>query len=337
MGIVLFIVALALVPTLFYMLLLWWLDRYEKEPVSLLVLTFVWGAVPSIIFAILFEVLADIPLHTLDPVMGSGAGDFLSTSVVGPFIEEGFKALIVLTVFLAFRREFDDVLDGIIYGAVAGLGFAFVEDVFYGLGQTDSGLSGVVTLALIRSVVFGLNHAMFTGVTGAALGYVRYAHGARKWLIPPLGFLGAWFLHGTHNTLVSLGQANDSLSCLGFIAGVAVDWTFVLALIITAAFALSHERRWLRTQLIEEVQVGRITPPEYQMLISSLRRVGARWQALASGGLRAYRWLGRLQGLATELAFRKQQVLVEHDPAWSYYDIQLLRARIDALKQSPGA
>jgi hypothetical protein len=69
------------------------------------------------------------------------------------------------------------------------------------------------------------------------------------------------------------------------------------------------------------------------MLTSSLRRIGARWQALTEGGLGAYHRLGRLQGLATELAFRKHQVLVEHDPAWNYYDIQLLRARIDALKQ----
>ena len=61
------------------------------------------------------------------------------------------------------------------------------------------------------------------------------------------------------------------------------------------------------------------------MLTSSLRRIGARWQALTAGGLRAYHRLGRLQGLATELAFRKQQVLVDHDPG-----LELLRYPIIA-------
>jgi len=333
LGVFVFVVSLALVPTLFYILLLWWLDRYEKEPLSVLALAFVWGAVPSIVFAILFEVLADIPLHALDvgTVVGVSTSELLSVAVVGPFIEEGFKALMVLTLFLAFRREFDDVLDGIIYGAVVGLGFAFVENVFYGLSALEGGdLGSVVVLAFLRSLVFGLNHSLFTAVTGAALGYVRYAHGRSRVYVPILGFLGAWALHGTHNALNSL---SDEFGCLGLLTSIFLDWTFVLLVVVIAALAVGRERRWIEQQLLEEVQVGRLTPAEYHMLTSSLRRFGARWRALTTGGLAAYHWLGRLQGLATELAFRKQQVLVEHDPAWTYYDIQLLRARIDALKQ----
>ena len=43
--------------------------------------------------------------------------------------------------------------------------------------------------------------------------------------------------------------------------------------------------------------------------------------------------MGRLQQLASELAFRKHQVNIEHDPAWTFYDIQVLRTQIDALHQ----
>jgi hypothetical protein len=67
------------------------------------------------------------------------------------------------------------------------------------------------------------------------------------------------------------------------------------------------------------------------MLISAPRRWRARWAALSQHGWRAFRQLGLLQQLATELAFRKQQVLVERDSAWRQYDIQVLRARIDDL------
>ena len=96
MSVFIFVVGLALVPTLFYILLLWWLDRYEKEPVSLLALAFIWGAVPSIIFALVFEILADFPcIRSYGGDSGVGDWDFLSVAVVGPFIEEGFKAVIV--------------------------------------------------------------------------------------------------------------------------------------------------------------------------------------------------------------------------------------------------
>ncbi len=329
MGAFIFVVCLALVPSLFYILLVWWLDLYEKEPVCLLVLAFVWGAVPTIVLSLIAEIVSSQPLYAIDQTVG----DLISTVITGPFIEEGFKALILFTLFMAFRREFDDVLDGIIYGAMVGLGFAFVENVLYGLSAaSESGLGGVAVLAVLRSVVFGLNHSMFTSVTGAALGYARSATGPRRGLVPVAGFLGAWALHATHNGLNSLNSWDPTAGCLGLIGSILVDWAFLAVVVVIAGLAASKERHWIEQQLVEEVQVGRLTPDEYHMLTSSLRRIGARWSALTGGGLAAYHRLGRFQGLATELAFRKQQVLVDHDPAWSYYDIQLLRARIDALK-----
>ena len=58
---------------------------------------------------------------------------------------------------------------------MVGLGFAFVENIFYGMGAAaeGGGLGDVFVLALLRSVVFGLNHSLFTSVTGAGLGYAR--------------------------------------------------------------------------------------------------------------------------------------------------------------------
>jgi RsiW-degrading membrane proteinase PrsW (M82 family) len=37
---------------LFYAVVFWWFDRYEKEPLPLLIAAFIWGAVPSIILAV---------------------------------------------------------------------------------------------------------------------------------------------------------------------------------------------------------------------------------------------------------------------------------------------
>ena len=51
-----------LVPSLITIVILWWLDRYEKEPIWLLSVIFLWGAVPTIILSLIFQILFDIPL-----------------------------------------------------------------------------------------------------------------------------------------------------------------------------------------------------------------------------------------------------------------------------------
>ena len=154
--------------TALYAWLVWWLDRYEKEPWWLLALVFLWGAVPAVILSVVIELILDIPIS----VLGHGlAYEVAGGSVVAPVVEEVAKGLAVFGVLLFVRREMDDVLDGIVYGAMAGLGFAFTENFFYFVGSLQEGGWGVwVVVVLMRTVIFGLNHAFFTGVTGAAVG-----------------------------------------------------------------------------------------------------------------------------------------------------------------------
>jgi len=329
------VTGLAVAPALVYVLIIWWLDRYEKEPIGLAVLAFVWGAMPAVILAFVFEVLLGIPLSQAGP-----AGAFGESSVIAPVVEETAKGLILFVLFLAYRREFDDVMDGILYGALVGLGFSVVENIVYGLrfafpdgyqpGATPA-LDAVIGGWFLRSGVFGLNHAFFTSITGAALGYLRaHPHVRPRAGLPVFGLGGAMFFHGLHNSLVGLGDlAGASLACTGCLIGTLADWAGVMGVLVIAFLAGLKERRWIEQQLGEEVAIGRFSPAAYQMLISARRRWAARWDALGRYGWRASREVGRLQQLATELAFRKQQVLVDQDSAWRHYDIQLLRARID--------
>ncbi len=331
------LIGLALAPALLYVLLIWWLDRYEKEPVSLAVLAFVWGSLPAILFALIFEGLLDIPLSGIGP-----AGMFGEATIVAPIVEEAAKGSILFILFLAYRREFDDVLDGILYGALVGLGFSVVENVVYGLrfaypnGYDPSiapALDAVIGGWFLRSGLFGLNHAFFTSITGAALGYMRsHPQGRVRWIWPVIGLGGAMFFHGLHNTLVSVGElAGSGAALAGCLVDIVADWTGIAAMVVIAILAGGRERRWIEQQLWEEVLVGRFSVDEYHMLTSAWRRWQARWWALSRQGWVASREIGRLQQLATELAFRKQQVLITGDPSWRQYDIQLLRARIDSL------
>jgi len=52
----------AALPTAIYVLLLWRIDRYEREPIPLLTIAFLWGAVPAIAVSAIIEIATDTPV-----------------------------------------------------------------------------------------------------------------------------------------------------------------------------------------------------------------------------------------------------------------------------------
>ncbi len=110
----------AFVPAFLMAAFVYWLDRYEKEPLILLGAAFLWGAVVAAGGAYLVNTLFGISVYVLTG--SEQMADQATASLVAPFVEEGLKGLAVLLVFLFFRREFDSILDGIIYAGVAALG-----------------------------------------------------------------------------------------------------------------------------------------------------------------------------------------------------------------------
>jgi len=308
----------AAIPTIIYVLVLWWLDRYEKEPRHLLFVAFIWGAVPAVIVSVTAEVMLGYPLAAL----GKALAQLMSTSLLAPLIEELAKGLAVLALFLFFRREFDDVLDGIIYGATLGFCFAMTENAFYFVHSLRSNsLQGLSTLVFLRALVFGLNHALFTSVFGAALGYARLAKdNLRRWIVPPLGLLGAMVLHGMHNLFAAL----SSLVCFSVLLSIVSDWSGVLLILVIIVLAWRQEQRWIATHLKAEVESGLISQEEYDMISSYRRRLAAQRQALSHHGPAEAKRLGRLAQLATELAFKVEQ--------GDQQTAEKLRAKIAALR-----
>jgi protease PrsW len=340
---------LALIPTLINALLIWWLDRYEKEPLRMLLVAFLWGAVPAIGLAIVVELVADVPLQMF--VQEEGARQMASIGLVAPVVEEAIKAIILVILFLVSWREFDNVLDGVVYGAMVGLGFAFVENVIYLFSSAyenvpEGGppdLAALVQIWLLRSLLFGLNHSMFTAFTGAALGLARSLKSL--WQVITISFLGlasAMTLHSIHNSLViSIGTLAGDESDTGYVLGaclsvLASDWGGLLFILAVAIGSSVREGHVIRETLLEEVALGRLAPDEYATLISGRRRWSARWSALTSSGFKRWRHLGKFFDLATELAFRKHRM---HDGSPRYQatlvsDVARLRGEIDQMRNA---
>jgi len=322
----------ALLPTTAYIAFVWWLDRYEKEPIWLLVLAFLWGAIPAALISVVLELAFDIPISALGGE--SLVANLASVSINAPVVEETVKGIALVGLVLIFRREFDDVLDGIVYGAMIGFGFAFSENLFaYFLPiLSDKGVAAGLANVFLRSVPFGFNHAFWTGIVGAAVGYARLA---RKWAeriaVPMLGWTVAVALHGIHNAGASLVEQT---SCLSLGVSVLVDWGGLLLLLSVAILVLRKESLWIERGLVEEVRRGALSAQEFDLLRSAHRRMSVRWNAWSRGGRSAYQAVGRYYQCATELAFKKQHLRSLGDEGGNLAEIQRLREVLAQTRQA---
>lgn len=296
----LLILFLSFAPMLVYASIFWWFDRYEKEPWPLLVAAFVWGAIPSIILALIMQLTLDIPLTALSP--NQLTYDLLGASVSAPLTEEGVKALALLILLLFLRREIDSPMDGLIYGGLVGFGFAAVENFFYLLGALmEGGVGGVLILTFLRAGLFGLNHAMFTAFTG--LGVALSLEVRNKLLQPALifgGFTLAVIAHSLHNAFAVFASYTNGWPIL---LAILADWSGILVILGVAIGSYILERRRIVAYAHALVSVHTIPESEVAVLQSTFRRRIARTRMLLTGQVKLWWAVRRYQHKVTEAAF----------------------------------
>lgn len=273
-------------------------DRYEKEPIWLMVGVFLWGFFIAAGVSIIFNTIFGVSLFV---VSGSEGLANVGTAVISaPVVEETVKGLAVLIVFLYFRHEFDSILDGVVYGSLVGFGFAAAENINYIFtGFLSGGAEGLVALILVRVLLIPFLHATLTSFTGIGLAVGRLSHGLLRFAAPVLGYLAAIFFHFTHNLLASLG---DPLICL---FGSVLDWIGFLGMFVLILVLMWREGKVMRDHLQDEVQLGTLSQAQYHSATSLVGQVGARWGALAGG---RWRQGSRFYDLLGELAFKKYQL-----------------------------
>ena len=313
---------LGVVPALIYAWFVYWLDRYEKEPLLLVGGVFLWGAIVAAGGAFILNTVFGIGIFL---ATGSEVASSVATgSVSAPLVEESLKGLAVLIVFFIFRSEFDSLLDGVVYAGVCALGFAATENSIYIYrGFADGGVGGGIVLSFIRNIVVGWQHPFYTSFIGIGLAIARETrHTILKFVAPVAGWVLAVFTHALHNTTALF------ISSLGSLAAVAlVEWTgwaFMLGIII---WFIYRERKFLQEYLKEEVELGTITEKQYKTGTSALSAFMARFSALTSG---KFGPTHRFYQQCAELAHKKRQLHVLNEEK-AEATIEKLRVEIAGL------
>jgi RsiW-degrading membrane proteinase PrsW (M82 family) len=193
-------IALSILPALLLAGYARYADVTTKEPLSLLVGTFALG--------VLFAGFAGVLNSVAQPVFGSipviGLVLFFYV-IVGP-VEETVK-LLAVRLYAYRASRFDAVVDGAVYGAVAGLGFATIENAIYIAGQVnDPAVANVLAagggITPLRALA-GPGHVIYSAIAGYYLGLAKFNP---DWAGPIVvkGLLIAALVHATYNTLSSV-------------------------------------------------------------------------------------------------------------------------------------
>jgi len=323
MGVLMSILA-GVVPMAFYAWILYYLDRYEREPIKLLVGVFFWGAVIAAGAAFVINTITSSGIYFI--TQSEFATKLTISTLVAPAVEETLKGTAVLIVFLFFRSEFDSLLDGLIYGGITALGFAATENAWYihQMGFLEYGWEGLIKMTFIRVVLVGWQHPFYTAFIGLGLAFSRRTkEPILRWITPLLGWTIAVILHLLHNLFAGLFQSNA-----GLVFATIWDWSGYLGLLLLIFLLIKREQRWMKEYLAVEHKQDLLTNEQFQIACSAWKQGLAYVRARFNGN---YRQVKDLYQICGDLMHKKRQLLRHGNELGAALEIQRLRSELQVI------
>lgn len=311
-----------------YLLFIWWLDRYEREPLWLVGLVFLWGALGGTCFSCIVNSSFQMLVTELtNPNMSKIVG----TVVGAPVIEEFFKGLVFVPLLL-FGKQIDNRTDGLIYGASVGLGFACLENLAYYAQFADKGYAQLIAVILMRTMFTALVHCTSSAMLGMAIGYARHRnHGINVILWPIFGYCCAVINHAMWNAMATVSGMVESFGGVTMIIGIVLSVVVSSIMFLLTQLSLNAEHNVIKSHLEREAKLG-IIPASHVEIIpywSKRRR---------SGWLEPHIDKNAYIKTTTLLAFRHNQREIAHGAKRDAYtqDIAMYRRMIKEMRH-PGS
>jgi RsiW-degrading membrane proteinase PrsW (M82 family) len=308
------------------------LDLYEREPLSLVFGALLWGGFAAVALSLLAQTGWDSVISSL---LGQNATEW-SSAVSAPITEEVTKGAGVIFIYLIAREEMDDIMDGFVYGAMAGLGFTVIEDIFYFVGVFGGTPGGVLEGFFFRVIGGGLyGHPLYTGLFGIGVAYFvsrrREATTGQRILVAGGLIFLSMFAHFLWNSPLlyfypeTLSSVGDYLQVI--FATAVKGMPFLAFLILMIVLARRREHRWLRAALQSEVGLQGLHHDELVTLEHPKLRRAAVKRMRANSGPVAADTLKRLQKAHIDLAMIRSRVDEDDHP-----DLVRQRAYIESLR-----
>lgn len=189
------LLGIALAPGVAIMLYIYFKDKHEREPLSLLLISFIYGMFSTLItFGITIPFDIFISIHEDDLV-----GQFYDAFFKVALIEE-FSKFIFVRFILYPNKNFNEPFDGIVYAVMVSMGFATLENLVYVYRY------GFET-GLLRMVTAVPAHATFGVMMGYFLGRAKFTH-SREVYLSFVALLVATFFHGVYDYFWFIGQVH---------------------------------------------------------------------------------------------------------------------------------
>ncbi|HEX2143190.1 MAG TPA: PrsW family intramembrane metalloprotease [Glycomyces sp.] len=308
------------------------LDLFEREPPTVRVAALCWGGLAAVAFAMLAN---DAALVVLAELTNAQWARKWGPPIVGPLNEEWLKAIGVVMLVLIVREHFDRSIDGLIYGALVGLGFQIVENLTYAINfavmNPNSDVAGALTVTFSRVLVAGpWSHPLYTGAAG--LGIAFFVTQTRRRLSTRWGvaiglYALALAMHGLWNLPLPSSMPTALAIPLSYGKGLIILGLFFMLY----HFAARAEWHWFVTTMSDQDEMV-ITTEDLTEMRSLRSRRKARKRAAKRWGKRASHLLGQLQreqvNLATLVARDQRRGEVAQDGP----DVAAVKRNIAAIR-----
>ncbi len=187
---------LAFAPVLIILLYVYYRDKYDKEPLSLLLK----GLFAGVLIVLPISTTEEVATMVINPAgLNQIPSAFFTAFFIAALFEEGFKYIAVYLLIWK-NKEFNERFDGIVYAVFVSLGFALIENLMYVLSN-ENGL----TVGLTRALTAVPAHTIFGILMGYHLGLARFdIKGRTKHIIN--AFFYPFLYHGLYDFILMSGH-----------------------------------------------------------------------------------------------------------------------------------